>query len=67
MDGVIVDTEPVHRYAYFQHFEELNIRSLKKCLLFTEIRPEMFSKFENHFQSRSRSGRPDSEKEDHIQ
>jgi hypothetical protein len=23
MDGVIVDTEPVHRYAYFQ-FEELN-------------------------------------------
>lgn len=25
MDGVIVDTEPVHRYAYFQHFEELNI------------------------------------------
>jgi hypothetical protein len=28
---------------------------------------EMFSKFENHFQSRSRSGRPDSEKEDHIQ
>ena len=25
MDGVIVDTEPVHRYAYFQQFEELNI------------------------------------------
>lgn len=25
MDGVIVDTEPVHRYAYYQHFEELNI------------------------------------------
>lgn len=25
MDGVIVDTEPVHRYAYFQHFEELKI------------------------------------------
>lgn len=25
MDGVIVDTEPVHRYAYFQHFDELNI------------------------------------------
>jgi HAD superfamily hydrolase (TIGR01509 family) len=25
MDGVIVDTEPVHRYAYFQHFEELNV------------------------------------------
>lgn len=25
MDGVIVDTEPVHRYAYFKQFEELNI------------------------------------------
>ena len=25
MDGVIVDTEPVHRYAYFQQFDELNI------------------------------------------
>lgn len=25
MDGVIVDTEPVHRYAYFKHFEELNV------------------------------------------
>jgi HAD superfamily hydrolase (TIGR01509 family) len=26
MDGVIVDTEPVHRYAYLQHFDELNIK-----------------------------------------
>ena len=26
MDGVIVDTEPVHKYAYFKHFEELNIK-----------------------------------------
>lgn len=25
MDGVIVDTEPVHNFAYFQHFSELNI------------------------------------------
>ena len=25
MDGVIVDTEPVHHYAYFQQFSELNI------------------------------------------
>ena len=25
MDGVIVDTEPVHKYTYFKHFEELNI------------------------------------------
>jgi beta-phosphoglucomutase-like phosphatase (HAD superfamily) len=68
MDGVIVDTEPVHRIAYFQHFEELNIKVTEEMFTsFTGIRPEMFSKFENHFQSRSRSGRPDSEKEDHIQ
>lgn len=25
MDGVIVDTEPVHRYAYHSHFKELGI------------------------------------------
>jgi len=25
MDGVIVDTEPLHRKAYFQMFEDLNI------------------------------------------
>lgn len=25
MDGVIVDTEPVHHYAYYQHFSALNI------------------------------------------
>ena len=25
MDGVIVDTEPVHKFAYEQHFKELNI------------------------------------------
>jgi HAD superfamily hydrolase (TIGR01509 family) len=25
MDGVIVDTEPVHRYAYYQLFDELNV------------------------------------------
>ena len=25
MDGVIVDTEPIHRYAYFKQFDELNI------------------------------------------
>lgn len=25
MDGVIVDTEPVHYYAYMQHFKHLNI------------------------------------------
>jgi beta-phosphoglucomutase-like phosphatase (HAD superfamily) len=32
---VIVDTEPVHRYAYFQHFEELNIK----------VTEEMFTSF----------------------
>jgi beta-phosphoglucomutase-like phosphatase (HAD superfamily) len=31
MDGVIVDTEPVHRYAYFQQFTELNI-DVTECL-----------------------------------
>lgn len=25
MDGVIVDTEPVHKYAYLQHFKQLEI------------------------------------------
>jgi HAD superfamily hydrolase (TIGR01509 family) len=35
MDGVIVDTEPVHRYAYFKQFEELNI----------EVSEEMYSSF----------------------
>lgn len=25
MDGVIVDTEPVHKYAYFEHFNELGV------------------------------------------
>ncbi|MES2574731.1 MAG: HAD family hydrolase [Bacteroidota bacterium] len=35
MDGVIVDTEPVHSYAYFQHFAELNI----------DVSKEMFTTF----------------------
>lgn len=35
MDGVIVDTEPVHHYAYFQHFKELNI----------DVTPEMYATF----------------------
>jgi beta-phosphoglucomutase len=35
MDGVIVDTEPVHRYAYFQHFGELNI----------DVTEEMYTSF----------------------
>jgi HAD superfamily hydrolase (TIGR01509 family) len=35
MDGVIVDTEPVHHYAYNQHFKDLNI----------EVTPEMYASF----------------------
>lgn len=35
MDGVIVDTEPVHHYAYFQHFKELNI----------DVTSEMYASF----------------------
>lgn len=35
MDGVIVDTEPVHHYAFVQHFKELNI----------EVSPEMYASF----------------------
>lgn len=35
MDGVIVDTEPVHKFAYFQHFKALNI----------EVSAEMYASF----------------------
>ena len=35
MDGVIVDTEPVHHYAYDQHFKQLN----------NEVSPEMYASF----------------------
>ena len=35
MDGVIVDTEPVHHYAYNQHFKQLNI----------DVPPEMYATF----------------------
>ena len=35
MDGVIVDTEPVHKYAYQQHFQQLGI----------EVSPEMYATF----------------------
>jgi HAD superfamily hydrolase (TIGR01509 family) len=35
MDGVIVDTEPVHHYAFKQHFKELDI----------EVSPEMYASF----------------------
>lgn len=35
MDGVIVDTEPVHHYAYDQHFKKLGI----------DVSPEMYASF----------------------
>ena len=35
MDGVIVDTEPVHHYAYDTHFKQLNI----------DVSPEMYASF----------------------
>lgn len=35
MDGVIVDTEPVHHFAYQQHFKQLNI----------DVSPEMYASF----------------------
>lgn len=35
MDGVIVDTEPVHHFAYQQHFEQLKI----------DVSPEMYASF----------------------
>ena len=35
MDGVIVDTEPVHKYAYEQHFKQLNIN----------VPPQMYAAF----------------------
>lgn len=35
MDGVIVDTEPVHHYAFNEHFRQLNI----------EISPETYASF----------------------
>ena len=35
MDGVIVDTEPVHHYAFNRHFKELNII----------VSPEMYASF----------------------
>lgn len=35
MDGVIVDTEPVHHYAYNQHFQQLGIT----------ITPEIYASF----------------------
>jgi HAD superfamily hydrolase (TIGR01509 family) len=35
MDGVIVDTEPLHHYAFQQHFKQLNI----------DVSPELYASF----------------------
>lgn len=52
MDGVIVDTEPVHHYAYFQHFNELNIEvSAEMFASFTgNSTKNVFQKIKDHFQ-----------------
>jgi HAD superfamily hydrolase (TIGR01509 family) len=62
MDGVIVDTEPVHRYAYFKQFAELNI----------EVTEEMYTSFtgfstRNTFQKIKEIFGLDNEVEDLIQ
>jgi len=62
MNGVIVDTEPVHSYAYFQHFAELNI----------DVTHEMFTTFmgfstRNTFQKLKELFPIDQEVEDLIQ
>ena len=62
MDGVIVDTEPVHRYAYFKHFDELNVL----------VTDEMFATYtgnstRNVFQKLKSTFEIDAEVEDLIQ
>lgn len=62
MDGVIVDTEPVHSYAYFQHFDELNIAVSKD--MFTSF---MGNSTRNTFQKLKEIFPIDAEVEDLIQ
>ena len=62
MDGVIVDTEPIHSYAYFQHFEELNIAVSKA--MFTSF---MGNSTRNTFQKLKEIFPIDGEVEDLIQ
>ena len=62
MDGVIVDTEPVHRYAYYKQFEELNI----------EVTEAMYTSFtgfstRNTFQTLKEQFQLEQEIEDLIQ
>jgi HAD superfamily hydrolase (TIGR01509 family) len=51
MDGVIVDTEPVHNYAYYQHFKELGIEvSAEMFATFTgNSTKNVFQKIKEHF------------------
>ena len=62
MDGVIVDTEPVHRYAYYKQFDELNI----------EVTEAMYTSFtgfstRNTFQTLKKQFQLTQEVEDLIQ
>ncbi len=62
MDGVIVDTEPIHHYAYFKQFDELNI----------VVSQEIYSSFtgnstRNTFQKLKNLFRVEAEVEDLIQ
>ncbi|OOG65887.1 HAD family phosphatase [Flavobacterium sp. A45] len=52
MDGVIVDTELVHRYAYFKQFGELNIEVPEEMYTsFTGLSTRnTFQKIKDHFQ-----------------
>lgn len=51
MDGVIVDTEPVHNYAYYQHFKLLEIEvSAEMFATFTgNSTKNVFEKIKSHF------------------
>lgn len=51
MDGVIVDTEPVHHFAYNEHFKQLNIEvSAQMYATFTgNSTKNVFQKLINHF------------------
>lgn len=62
MDGVIVDTEPLHRYAYYKQFAELNI----------EVTEAMYTSFtgfstRNTFQTLKEQFQLEQEVEDLIQ
>lgn len=52
MDGVIVDTEPVHYYAYQQHFKQLGIQVTDEMYAtFTgNSTKNVYQKLSNHFE-----------------